>query len=536
MSTAVCRAAAIALTGLRGTPVIVEAAVSNQLPGMAIIGLPDAALAEAKQRVRLATQQVGMPLSDRFIIVNLSPAALPKQGSSFDLAIALSVLAASGHLPVDRLATTAHLGELSLDGALRRPAGLLSAVLSARGIGFGTVMVPAGCAREAALVPGIEVIAVHDLAGAVAWHRGESGNWWIGGEQPALEERVTRVPTAPSSALPSQGGNPGRELGTPDMSDIVGQPEAVDALVIAAAGRHHLSMIGPPGAGKTLLATRLPTILPDLSPDESIIASSIASLGDAGITELVRRPPFESPHHTASKISIIGGGQGGIVQPGAITNASYGVLFLDEAPEFPAVVLDAMRQPLESGLIEIHRARVRATLPAKVQLILAMNPCPCGNANSLDPASPCRCAPSARVRYLNRLSGPLTDRIDLRLAVHRVSSVLLDEAVDEHPRPSSAELRELVRDARARMAARLRNTPWRVNAELPGTFLRAPAHRLSRQATEVIDRALDRGSITMRGYDRTLRVGWTIADLAGKDSPGREEIAHALALRGGAAA
>lgn len=534
MSTAVCRAAAIALTGLRGTPVIVEAAVSNQLPGMAIIGLPDAALAEAKQRVRLAAQQAGMPLSDRFIIVNLSPAALPKQGSSFDLAIALSAIAASGHLPVDRLTTTAHLGELSLDGELRRSAGLLSAVLSAKGIGFSTVMVPAGCAREAALVPGIEVIAVHDLAGAVAWHRGEAGNWWIAGEQENLES-AAQVSVASSSALHLPAGIPSRELGAPDMSDIVGQPEAVDALVIAAAGRHHLSMIGPPGAGKTLLATRLPTILPDLSPDESIIASSIASLGDAGITELVRRPPFESPHHTASKISIIGGGQGGIVQPGAITNASYGVLFLDEAPEFPAQVLDAMRQPLESGLIEIHRARVRATLPAKVQLVLAMNPCPCGNANSLDPASPCRCSPSARVRYLNRLSGPLTDRIDLRLSVHRVSSVLLDDAVDEHPRPSSAELRKQVLDARARMAARLRNTPWRVNAELPGTFLRAPAHRLSREVTEVIDRALDRGSITMRGYDRTLRVGWTIADLAGKDSPGRGEIAHALALRGGAA-
>lgn len=326
MSATVCRVAAIALTGLHGTRVLVEAAVSNQLPGMAIIGLPDTALAEAKQRVRLATQQVGLALSDRFIVVNLSPAALPKQGSGFDLAIALAALAASAHLPTGRLAETAHLGELSLDGELRRPPGLLSAVLAARELGFKRVMVPASGVREASLVPGIEVVAARDLRDAVAWHRGESSGLEI-------SEAVEGSPA--DSAIEAGAQADGlRSLdyvgGEPDMFDVIGQPDAVEALLVAAAGRHHVSMMGPPGAGKTLLATRLPSILPDLSLDESIVASSIASLGGAGLTELVRRPPFESPHHTSSKISIIGGGDSGSVRPGAVTRSCFGVLFLDE--------------------------------------------------------------------------------------------------------------------------------------------------------------------------------------------------------------
>lgn len=315
MSPGVCRTAAVALTGLEGTIVHVEAAVSNQLPGMVIIGLPDAALAEAKQRVRLATQQAGMPLSERLLIVNLSPAALPKQGSGFDLAIALSALAASGHLPTEQLAEVAHIGELSLDGGLRRPPGLLSAVLAAKELGFDRVMVPAACAREAALVPGIEVIAAESLSGAVAWYRGDQRGWHIA----ASEIGDSSVTTAPQRS------------GEADMSDVIGQPEMVEALVVAAAGRHHLSMIGPPGAGKTLLAIRLGSILPDLTPAESITASSIASLGGAPLTDLVRRPPFESPHHTASAISIIGGGDSSGVRPGAVTRACHGVLFLDEA-------------------------------------------------------------------------------------------------------------------------------------------------------------------------------------------------------------
>ncbi|MFC6236122.1 ATP-binding protein, partial [Leucobacter soli] len=331
---------------------------------------------------------------------------------------------------------------------LRRPPGLLGAVLAARGLGFERVMVPDSCAREAALVPGIEVIAVRDLAGALAWYRGDADGWRVGASDDDPSDTAERPEGADRS----------------DMAEVIGQPEAVEAMVVAAAGRHHLSMVGPPGAGKTLLATRLPTILPDLDEDEQIVASSIASLGGNPLTELVTRPPFESPHHTASSVSIIGGGAGGAVRPGAITRACHGVLFLDETPQFPSAVLDGLRQPLESGTVEIHRAKVRALLPARVQLILAANPCPCGNAGSPETAAECRCTPLMRTRYLGRVSGPLVDRIDLRLSVRRISSAL--PALAEEPRPTSAQLRRRVVEARARAADRLRGTPWCVNAEV----------------------------------------------------------------------
>ncbi len=516
----VCRAASVALTGLDGTAVMVEAAVAQQLPGMAIIGLPDTALAEAKLRVRTATTQAGLPLADRFILVNLSPAALPKQGSGFDLAIALAALAASGHLPTGRLAETAHLGELGLDAELRRPAGLLTATVAARALGFSRVMVPEAGGAEAALVPGIEVIAARDLAGAVAWHRGEPEGWRV------VPYGASAGGTGSAGADAADGAD---HAG--DMSDIIGQPEAVEALVVAAAGRHHVSLLGPPGTGKTLLATRLPTILPDLTPDEAITASSIASLGGLPLTALVRRPPFERPHHTASAVSIIGGGSGGEVRAGAITRACHGVLFLDEAPEFPRGVLDSLRQPLEAGTVEIHRSRVRTTLPAHLQLVLAANPCPCGYAGSPDTVAQCRCAAHTRVRYLQRISGPLGDRIDLRLTVRRVPTVLLQGSGARTE--TSGELRARVTGAREAAAHRLRRTPWRVNAEVPGTWLRSPEMRLPRGDTAVLDRALARGGLTMRGYDRVLRVAWTIADLAGRDRPVRSDLSRALVLRGG---
>lgn len=515
MSGQLARAAAIALTGLRGTTVMVEAAVSQQLPGMAIIGLPDAALAEAKLRVRTATAQTELPLSNRFITVNLRPAALPKHGSGFDLAIALAALGASRRLPVEQLATTAHLGELGLDGALRRPVGLLSLTIAARGLGFQRVMVPEEAAAEAALVPGIEVIAARNLAEAVAWYQGAAGG-----------ARIV-PPSRARESLAMQGG--ARVAG--DITDVIGQPEAIEALVVAAAGRHHLSLLGPPGVGKTLLATRLPSILPTLTDSEALEASSIASLVGPAPTELVRQPPFERPHHTASATSIIGGGTGTEVRPGAVTRACHGVLFMDEAPEFPRSVLEALRQPLETGEIEIHRSRIRATLPARVQLVLAANPCPCGNADSPDTAAQCTCSPSTRIRYQQRISGPLADRIDLHLTLRRVSHVL--RAEPENTGPSSAQLRARVVAARSHAAERLHETPWRVNADVPGRWLRAPRTRLPRADTAVLDRALAQGGITLRGYDRTLRVAWSISDLAGQDRPNRDDVAHALMLRNG---
>lgn len=514
MSRSVCRASAIALTGLSGTPVMVEAAVSQQLPGMAVIGLPDTALAEAKLRVRTASAQSGLPLSERFVTVNLAPASLPKQGSGFDLAIALAALAASKHLPDTRLAETAHIGELGLDGSLRRPAGLLSAVISAQALGFARVMVPAAGGPEARLVPGIEVVEAAHLLGAVAWHRGEPGGWSDTGDS-----RPGQTPPATEAV---------------DMSEVIGQADAVQALVIAAAGRHHVSMVGPPGAGKTLLATRLPTILPDLTDAEALTVSSIASLRGTPLTELITRPPFENPHHTASSVSIIGGGDSRGVRPGAITRACHGILFMDEAPQFGSKILDDLRQPLETGYVNIQRSHTQTVLPAQFQLVLASNPCPCGNAGSAESATECVCSSIARVRYHQRLSGPLTDRIDISLGVNRVSSVLLaDDGLGERP-ATSAQLRERVQLARDRTAHRLRGTPWQVNAEVPGNWLRNSPLRLPRADTAVIDQALSRGALTLRGYDRSLRVAWSIADLAGKARPGRSELAHALALRGGA--
>lgn len=567
MSRGVCRAAAVALTGLEGTTVMVEAAVAQQLPGIAIIGLPDAALAEAKQRVRTAAAQAELPLSDRFVIVNLAPASLPKQGSGFDLAIALAALAASRHLPTTKLADTAHVGELGLDGGLRRPVGLLSTVIAARDLGFSRVMVPAEAGDEARLVPDIDVIEAASLAAAVAWHRGEPGDW-TDAPRPRTVDQVTGSLGSGAGSLSESGevsesgvvsesgavsvaeaavatrpGGPGESVaagdagaadtGSADMSDVLGQAEAVEAMAVAAAGRHHISLIGPPGSGKTLLATRLATILPDLSPHESLVASSIASLSGSSLRSLVTRPPFESPHHTASSAAIVGSGDSRGIRPGSISRASYGVLFMDEAPEFGRAVLDDLREPLEAGTITISRARVHAVLPARLQLVLAANPCPCGNAGAPETALSCTCSPNTRVRYLGRLSGPLTDRIDLRIAVRRVSSVLLgDPAVGG--RVTSAELRTRVLQARRRSQARLAGTPWNLNSEVPGEWLRSEELRLPSLATAAIDRALAHGALTVRGYDRILRVAWSIADLAGVAQPGRSEVAQALTMRGSA--
>ncbi|WP_246454555.1 YifB family Mg chelatase-like AAA ATPase [Leucobacter denitrificans] len=498
---------------------MVEAAVSQQLPGMVIIGLPDASLSEAKQRVRTATAQAGLPLSDRLVTINLAPAALPKQGSSFDLAIALAALAASQHLPITRLAETAHIGELGLDGSVRRPVGLLSAVIAAKELGFTRVMVPHEGGAEARLVHGIEVIEVGDLSSAVAWHRGD----------PFDPRESSQVSTSRKSA----GSEPARHADTPDMADVVGQPEAVEAMVIAAAGRHHVSLLGPPGAGKTLLAERLPTVLPDLSPSESLTVSSIASLDGSQVNTLITRPPFVRAHHTATSAAISGSGDSRGIRPGALTRACHGVLFLDEAPEFGRKILDNLRQPLESGTIDIMRAHVRTTLPARIQLVLAANPCPCGNAGAPETAPQCRCTPATRVRYMQRISGPLNDRIDLRLTVRRVANAQYQEATGQS-RTTSSELLDRVREARARASARLSHTPWSVNSEVTGDWLRGPELRLPKDDTFIIDRALSLGALTMRGYDRTLRLAWSIADLAGRNRPGRRELAQALELRGGA--
>jgi magnesium chelatase family protein len=502
------RTSAVALLGLSGSIVEVEADISSNLPSFVLIGLPDAALGEARDRVRAAATNSGCGLPNRKLTVNLSPAALPKHGSGFDLAIAMAALAAAGSVNAESVRRVVHLGELGLDGRLRPINGVLPAVLAAARAGAHTIMVPSGNADEAALVPGIRIVGLASLRDAAIWHGGEFTPQPV---DPIL------VP-APPQPLPDDA----------DLADIVGNDDAIEAMLVAAAGGHHVFLLGPPGAGKTMLAARLPGLLPDLDAEAALEVSSIRSLAGIPVgASLVTRPPLEAPHHTATAASLVGGGSG-VIRPGAAARASHGVLFLDEAPEFHSAVLDALRQPLESGIISIHRANAVAHFPGRFQLVMAANPCPCGQYGARD--SECTCPPNSRRRYLARVSGPLLDRIDIQLRVARITAAQLRVSSDS-PRLSSSAARSRVASARDAAAARLAATPWRLNSQVPGAWLRRPGVRLSPGTTSSIDRALERGGLTMRGYDRVLRVGWTIADLEGAPSPTADHIGRALYLR-----
>jgi magnesium chelatase family protein len=537
---ALARTHSVALIGITGHVVEVEADIANGLPAVIMVGLPDTALREARDRIRAAIVNSGEEWPQRKITVGLSPASLPKRGSWFDMAIAIGLLAAAGQVPRPALDGVMFFGELGLDGRLRPVSGVLPAVAAAAQAGFRRVMVAEPNAAEAALVPEMRVVAAPTLAAAIDWLCGTPG--LRAGPQaaecqsgqpfpnflPNGPDTTTQVPATPAVTVRGRSASQAAPITgmTPDLAELLGQSMARRGAEVCAAGGHHLSLLGPPGAGKTMLAERIPTILPRLDTAAALEVTSIHSVAGtlSDQVPLLTDPPFRAPHHTATKAAIVGGGSG-LIRPGAASLAHRGVLFLDEAPEFARDVLDALRQPLEAGEVVIARSGLTARFPARFTLILAANPCPC--ARAAGPAEGCSCSPSARRRYLGRISGPLLDRVDVKIELEPVGRKELLN--DRNFAESSHTVALRVAQARERAAHRLRGTPWRLNAEVPGSELRrtwppAPG------SLKVVERSLERGQISARGVVKVIRVAWTIADLAGRPRPGRAECDSALGL------
>ncbi|TQJ90297.1 YifB family Mg chelatase-like AAA ATPase [Streptomyces sp. SLBN-31] len=524
------RTCSVALVGVEGVVVEVQADLEPGVAAFTLVGLPDKSLTESRDRVRAAVVNSGGEWPQKKLTVGLSPASVPKAGSGFDLAVACAVLGASERIDPRVLADIVMIGELGLDGRVRPVRGILPAVLAAADAGYEQVVVPECAAAEASLVPGVSVLGVRSLRQLIA----------VLADEPVPEEEPDDLgrpdPLLAGLRVPGTGAATGmHSLGAAqheqghDLADVVGQISARTAVEVAAAGGHHLFLEGPPGAGKTMLAERLPAILPRLTREESLEVTAVHSV--AGLLPpgkpLIDIAPYCAPHHSATMQALVGGGQG-VARPGAVSLSHRGVLFLDETPEFSSRALDALRQPLEAGHVVIARSAGVVRFPAKFLMVLAANPCPCGRFSQTDDF--CECPPSAVRRYQARLSGPLLDRVDLRVEVDRVTRAELTRRGARGE--STATVADRVRAARQRAAARLAGTPWLTNSEVPGRELRSRWHAAS-GAMDEAERNLERGVLTARGLDRVLRVAWTVADLVGHDRPDGTDVALALQLRTG---
>lgn len=494
----VCRVRSLSLYGIDALPVEVEVDVGAGLPGFSIVGLPDVAVQEARERVRVAISNSGYKFPTKKVIVNLAPADLRKEGPAFDLPIALAVLAASGVVSEEGLERMGVVGELSLDGGLRGVRGALSMAEGARREGLGSLILPEQNALEAASIGGPGVYGVRSLKEAVGLISGEKD-------------------VAPT--WPTADGQEATEEPFDDFVDVAGQNYAKRALEVTAAGGHNILMSGPPGSGKTMLARRLPGILPPVTREESIEVTKVHSAAGQGDGTLMRRRPFRAPHHTISTSGLAGGGSH--PRPGEVSLAHHGVLFLDEFPEFNRATLEVLRQPMEDGLVTISRVAATLTYPARFTLVCSMNPCPCGYAG--DRRRRCRCSAGQIERYQSRISGPLLDRIDLFVDVPRLTREELRGRKDAE---TSGEIRARVAAARDAQLGR-QGVP---NVALAGRKLRA-ACSLGGDAETLFSQAIDRMGLSGRAHDRVLRVARTIADLAGEEEIATQHVAEALNYR-----